>query len=80
MYLTGRIFYLVAKFEPIEAAGFTFEENRALKIFEFAEKALMMQANINSGKMVLPEQNEDEEKLLEKREKEMKEYIERFYE
>lgn len=40
----------------------------------------MMQANINSGKMVLPEQNEDEEKLLEKREKEMKEYIERFYE
>ena len=80
VFLTGRIFYLVAKFEPIEATGFSFEENRALKIFEFAEKALMMQSNINSGKMVLPESNQDEVALLAKREKEMQEYIERFYE
>jgi hypothetical protein len=42
VFLTGRIVYLVAKFEPIEEAGFSFEENRALKIFEFAEKALSM--------------------------------------
>jgi len=33
VFLTGRIVYMVAKFEPIEESPFSFEENRALKIF-----------------------------------------------
>ena len=58
VFLTGRIVYAIAKFEPIEAGDLNFEENKALKIFEFAEKALMMQNNINTGKLALPDEDE----------------------
>lgn len=82
MYLTGQIVYRVARFKPIEEAVLSFEENKALKIFEFAETILKLQGGINSGQIALPNATqgyEDDKKAFADREEEMKEYIQRFY-